>query len=116
MYEGVGLASFRELRLNPLSQLRNGRGGKGGGNRQRVNCVRDAKSDQMKNEQQTAVIDDQNGEEERGRGRRTAKGSRKARREGGRGNKAGDRKEGRATVDFNEDLGDEIINSWAYLS
>ena len=41
-----------------------------------MNCVRDAKSDQMKNEQQTAVIDDQNGEEDR----RTAKGSRKARR------------------------------------
>ena len=50
--------------------------------RERVNCVRDAKSDQMKNEQQTAVIDDQNGEEERERERRTAKGSRKARREG----------------------------------
>ena len=37
-------------------------------------------------------------------------------RERGRGNKAGDREEGRATVSFNEDLGDEIINSWAYLS
>ena len=101
--EEVGLASHQELRLNPLSQLRNGRegrgsgGGDGGGNteeereRERVNCVRDAKSDQMKNEQQTAraaVIDDQNGEErererERERGeKRTAKGSRKARREG----------------------------------
>ena len=92
--EEVGLASHQELRLNPLCQLRNGRegrgsgGGDGGGNteeereRERVNCVRDAKSDQMKNEQQTAVIDDQNGEErERGK-RRTAKGSRKARREG----------------------------------
>ena len=45
----------------------------------------------MKNEQQTAVIDDQNGEE----GRRTAKGSRKARRAGGTGNKAGI---GRATA------------------
>ena len=68
------------------------------GGRERVNCVRDAKSDQMKNEQQTAVIDDQNGEEER----RTAKGSRKARRAGGTGNKAGI---GRATVRFNGDLG-----------
>ena len=56
-----------------------------------MNCVRDAKSDQMKNEQQTAVIDAQNGEE----GRRTAKGSRKARRAGGTGNKAGI---GRATA------------------
>lgn len=43
-------------------------------------------------------------------------GPQKDRGKQGRGNKAGDRKEGRATVGFNEDLGDEIINSWAYLS
>ena len=89
--ENIGLPS-----VNPLFQLRDkrvGRGDDGGGNagEERVNCERDAKSDKMKNEQQTAVIDDQNGEE----GRRTAKGSRKARRAGGTGNKAGI---GRATA------------------
>ena len=71
-----------------------------------MNCVRDAKSDQMKNEQQTAVIDDQNGEERKRGGPQKDRGK-----QGGRGNKAGI---GRATVGFNEDVGNETINAGAY--
>ena len=74
--------------------------------RERVNCVRDAKSDQMKNEQQTAVIDDQNGEEEREREREEDRKRIEESKEGG----AIKQGIGTVTVGFCEDVGIQMIH------